>query len=129
MIAYGLIGLAVVLYILGLTDSYESGLSIKPMDQFAVYPLFGDGPGCAGTRPPNATLWMGLAVLSIAVLMVMGTGGRAVIPSRSQSMAELAYGFIRKDGGGRGPARTRCPTFFPTSSRRSSSSSSPISLR
>jgi F-type H+-transporting ATPase subunit a len=28
--------------------------------------------------------------------MVMGTGGRAVIPSRSQSMAELAYGFIRK---------------------------------
>jgi F-type H+-transporting ATPase subunit a len=28
--------------------------------------------------------------------MVMGTKGRAVIPSRSQSMAELAYGFVRK---------------------------------
>ena len=95
MIAFGLIALAVVLYILGLTDSYESGLSIKPMDQFAVYPLFGDGP-VRWYTPTNATLWMGLAVLSIAVLMVMGTGGRAVIPSRSQSMAELAYGFIRK---------------------------------
>jgi F-type H+-transporting ATPase subunit a len=32
----------------------------------------------------------------LPALMVMGTSGRAVIPSRSQSMAELAYGFIRK---------------------------------
>jgi len=90
MIAYGLIALAVVLYILGLTDSYESGLSIKPMDQFAVYPLFGDGP-VRWYTPTNATLWMGLAVLSIAVLMVMGTGGRAVIPRTGQACARL-YG-------------------------------------
>jgi F-type H+-transporting ATPase subunit a len=39
---------------------------------------------------------MALAVAAVAALMVMGTGGRAVIPSRSQSMAELAYGFVRK---------------------------------
>jgi F-type H+-transporting ATPase subunit a len=46
--------------------------------------------------PTNVTLWMALAVAAVAALMVMGTGGRAVIPSRSQSMAELAYGFVRK---------------------------------
>jgi F-type H+-transporting ATPase subunit a len=44
----------------------------------------------------NVTLWMGLAIAAIAALMVMGTGGRAVVPSRSQSLAELAYGFVRK---------------------------------
>jgi F-type H+-transporting ATPase subunit a len=95
IVAYGLIALAVLLYIVGLSDSYESALSIRPMDQFEVSPLFGDGP-VRWYTPTNATLWMALAVLSIAALMVMGTGGRAVIPNRSQSMAELAYGFIRK---------------------------------
>jgi F-type H+-transporting ATPase subunit a len=58
-------------------------------------PLFGDGPVHWYT-PTNVTLWMALAVAAVAALMVMGTGGRAVIPSRSQSMAELAYGFVRK---------------------------------
>jgi F-type H+-transporting ATPase subunit a len=95
VIAYGLIALAVVLFILGLTDSYSSDLAIHPMDQFIVEPLFGDGPVGVFTIT-NVTLWMALSVLGIAALMVIGTSGRAVIPSRSQSMAELAYGFIRK---------------------------------
>jgi F-type H+-transporting ATPase subunit a len=95
MVAYGLIAVAVVLFILGLTDSYSSDLAIHPMDQFIVEPLFGDGLVGVFTIT-NVTLWMALAVLGISALMVMGTSGRAVIPSRSQSMAELAYGFIRK---------------------------------
>jgi F-type H+-transporting ATPase subunit a len=95
VIAYGLIALAVVLFILGLTDSYSIDLAIHPMDQFIVEPLFGDGPVGVFTIT-NVTLWMALSVLGIAALMVIGTSGRAVIPSRSQSMAELAYGFIRK---------------------------------
>ena len=44
----------------------------------------------------NVTLWMALAVLCVAALMVMGTRGRAIIPSRVQSVAELAYGFVHK---------------------------------
>ena len=35
-----------------------------------------------------------LAVVSIGLLMVVGTRRRAVVPSRSQSVAELIYGFI-----------------------------------
>jgi F-type H+-transporting ATPase subunit a len=94
MVAYVLIAVAAVLFGLAYADGYGS-LAIHPMDQFEVKPLFGEGP-IHWYTPTNATLWMGLAIAAIVALMVMGTKGRAVIPSRSQSMAELAYGFIRK---------------------------------
>ncbi len=71
------------------------GLAFHPMDQFIVKPLFG-GETVHWYTPTNVTLWMGLAVLAIAALMVLGTRGRAIIPSRIQSVAELAYGFIYK---------------------------------
>jgi len=72
-----------------------SGLQIHPMEQFEPARLFGEGEIFWYT-PTNVTLWMLLAVLSVALLMVMGTSGRAIIPSRAQSTAELAYGFVRK---------------------------------
>lgn len=65
------------------------------MDQFIVKPLFGEGP-IQWYTPTNVTLWMGLAVLCVVALFVLGTRGRAVVPSRVQSVAELAYGFIYK---------------------------------
>ncbi|MEY4697333.1 MAG: hypothetical protein RIT14_1761, partial [Pseudomonadota bacterium] len=46
--------------------------------------------------PTNVTLWMALAVLCVIGLFVIGTRGRAIIPSRVQSVAELAYGFVYK---------------------------------
>jgi len=73
----------------------EGGLQIHPMDQFIVEPLFGDGP-VAWYTPTNVTLWMALAIVAVLIVMVFGTSGRAVVPSRSQSVAELTYGFIRK---------------------------------
>ena len=72
-----------------------SGLVFHPMDQFIVKPLFGDGPVGMFTIT-NVTLWMALTVLAIVLLLVVGTSRRAVVPSRSQSVAELAYGFIYK---------------------------------
>ncbi|MEO1138450.1 MAG: F0F1 ATP synthase subunit A [Pseudomonadota bacterium] len=70
-------------------------LVFHPMDQFIVKPLFGDGPIGLFTVT-NVTFWMALAVVAIVALMVLGTSGRSVVPSRIQSIAELAYGFIRK---------------------------------
>ncbi len=75
------------------TETEGSGLVFHPMDQFIVKPLFGDGAVGMFTIT-NSTLWMALAVLSIAALMVLGTSKRAVVPSRSQSIAELMYGFV-----------------------------------
>ncbi|UWQ96334.1 F0F1 ATP synthase subunit A [Rhodobacteraceae bacterium M385] len=94
MVAFVLIGLAVLGFIAAYMDDYAGGLAIHPMDQFVVSPLFGHGDVGMFTIT-NATLWMALSVLCVIALMVWGTRGRAVIPSRSQSIAELAYGFVR----------------------------------
>ncbi|SEK73417.1 ATP synthase F0 subcomplex A subunit [Roseovarius azorensis] len=73
----------------------EGGLVFHPMDQFMVKPLFGDGAVGIFTLT-NVTFWMALTVLAIFGLLVLGTSGRATIPTRTQSIAELAYDFIRK---------------------------------
>jgi F-type H+-transporting ATPase subunit a len=67
------------------------------MDQFVVKPLFGgDGGPIAFYTVTNVTLWMAIAVLCVVLLFVLGTRGRAIIPSRVQSVAELGYGFVHK---------------------------------
>ena len=76
-------------------QSEETGLVFHPMDQFIVKPLFGDGPVHWYTVT-NVTFWMALTILAIVGLLVIGTRRRAIIPSRTQSVAEMAYGFIYK---------------------------------
>lgn len=67
---------------------------IDPMSQFAIKPLFG---GELGTFTiTNSTLWMGLTVLAVVLLLLLGTRGRNVVPTRMQSVAEVLYGFIRQ---------------------------------
>lgn len=73
----------------------EGEFNIHPMDQFQVHPLFG-GTEVHWYTPTNATLWMGLTVLAVSLLMVAGSGGRALVPSRAQSAAEVTYGFVSK---------------------------------
>ena len=73
----------------------ESSLVFHPMDQFIVKPLFGNGV-VEWYTITNVTLWLALAVVVIIAVMVIGTSGRAIVPSRSQSIGELAYGFIYK---------------------------------
>ena len=73
------------------------GLSFHPMDQFIVKPLFGEaGDPVAWYTITNSTLWMALAVLGVFLLLVIATRGRAIVPSRAQSVAELSYGFVYK---------------------------------
>jgi F-type H+-transporting ATPase subunit a len=75
------------------TEGEGGGFKIEPMEQFLVKPLFGDGP-VQWYTVTNVTLWMLIAVLAVAALFVLGTRRRAIVPSRSQSVAELVYGFI-----------------------------------
>jgi F-type H+-transporting ATPase subunit a len=65
------------------------------MDQFIVKPLFG-GDTIAWYTPTNVTLWLALAIVAVAALLVMTTSKRAMVPGRGQSIAELAYGFVYK---------------------------------
>ncbi|MDP2741033.1 MAG: F0F1 ATP synthase subunit A [Pseudorhodobacter sp.] len=76
-------------------EAAESALQIHPMDQFVIRPLFG-GNQIHWYTVTNMTLWMALAVLAMAALLVLGTRARAIVPSRSQSVAELIYGFVYK---------------------------------
>ncbi len=77
------------------TAAEGSSLVFHPMDQFIVKPLFGDG-AIAWYTPTNVTLWLFLAIASIFALLVLSTSKRAIVPTRMQSVAELAYGFIYK---------------------------------
>lgn len=72
------------------------GLVFHPLDQFIVKPLFGGEGPIHWYTITNVTLWLALAVLAIIALFVFGTRGRAVVPSRSQSVAEVLYGFTYK---------------------------------
>ena len=76
-------------------EAKDGGLVFHPMDQFIVKPLFGDGPVGMFTIT-NSTMWMALSILAVIALLVLGTRSRAIVPSRSQSVAELAYGFVYK---------------------------------
>ncbi|MCF6304723.1 MAG: F0F1 ATP synthase subunit A [Rhodobacteraceae bacterium] len=73
------------------------------MDQFVTKPLFGDADininevmaTLQWYTPTNVTLWSGLTVLVVAVLFIFGTRGRAIVPTRTQSVVEIIYGFLR----------------------------------
>ncbi|MFP1642900.1 F0F1 ATP synthase subunit A [Pontitalea aquivivens] len=78
-----------------MAEEAGSGLVFHPMDQFIVKPLFGEGP-IHWYTPTNVTLWMVLTVLAIVLVLVVGTRGRAVVPTRMQSIAELTFGLVHK---------------------------------
>lgn len=72
-------------------------LSFHPMDQFIVKPFMGDAGDPVGLFTiTNVTFWMALAVVCVFLLLVVGTRGRNIVPSRAQSIGELTYGFIHK---------------------------------
>ena len=89
------VALALVLVSGVLFAPETAGLAIHPMDQFTVTPLFG-GDHIAWYTPTNVTLWMFFAVVAVFALLVFGSANRGIVPSRAQSVAELAYGFIYK---------------------------------
>ncbi|MEH7828189.1 F0F1 ATP synthase subunit A [Gemmobacter denitrificans] len=85
-----------------MTDVAETGFAIHPMDQFIVKRFFCDAAHADCTTDikwyeiTNVTVWMAAAVVVIIALMVFGSRGRAMIPSRIQSVGEMIYGFIYK---------------------------------
>ena len=77
------------------SEHSEGGFNIHPMDQFEVKPLFGGGEVGVFTMT-NSTLWMAIVVAAISLFLILSMRGRALVPSRTQSMAELLYGFVRQ---------------------------------
>lgn len=69
-------------------------MHIDPMTQFVVKPLFGGEMGLFTIT--NATLWMAIVVAAISLLLIGAVQGRALVPTRMQSVAEMLYGFVRQ---------------------------------
>jgi F-type H+-transporting ATPase subunit a len=90
--ALALIAISLVLF-----QPETKALAIHPMDQFNVIPLFGDHTGeLHWYTPTNVTLWMFATVVAIVLLLVVGSSGRAMVPSRTQSIGEMLYGLVYK---------------------------------
>jgi F-type H+-transporting ATPase subunit a len=77
------------------SEQASGGISVHPMDQFIIKPLFG-GTDVGFLTITNQTLWLAIAVLLATALMVLPMRNATVVPGRFQSVAELIYGFVRK---------------------------------
>ncbi len=78
-------------------EAEGSGIAIDPIGQFLISPLFTEAGAPVGTFSyTNSSLWMTIVVAAATILFMVGASGRAVVPTRLQSVAELSYDFIRR---------------------------------
>lgn len=66
----------------------------NPIEQFEIKTLIPLNMGGVDASLTNAGAFMVLTVISITAFLVIGMRGRALVPGRWQSMAELSYEFI-----------------------------------
>lgn len=72
----------------------EAGIEINPMHQFEIRRLVKLDLFGIDASFTNSSLWMVFAVMLVTALTVWGMSGRALVPGRLQSVAELAYEFV-----------------------------------
>ena len=70
-------------------------MAADPIHQFEIHKIFSLGTiGGHEIAFTNLSLYMVIAVLLIALLLVGATSGRSLVPGRMQSLAELSYEFV-----------------------------------
>jgi F-type H+-transporting ATPase subunit a len=66
-----------------------------PIHQFQISKIFTVGTvGGHEIAFTNSALFMGIAVVSISLLMIGATASRSLVPGRTQSLAEMSYEFV-----------------------------------
>jgi len=77
-----------------------------PLDQFKIKPLIPIEVGGVDLSFTNSSLWMIITAVVVTALLVFAMRGRALIPGRFQSVAEMLYelvaGIIRDNVGNEG---------------------------
>lgn len=68
------------------------GLAVDPMHQFEVHALVPIKLGGLDASFTNASLWMVISALVVALVLLVGS--KKLVPGRLQSVGELAYEFI-----------------------------------
>ena len=76
-------------------EETEAADKVDPIHQFGINPIFDLG-NIAGVHLAftNSALFMAVAVVLISALLILGTSGRAMVPGRIQSLAEISYEFV-----------------------------------
>lgn len=65
-----------------------------PMEQFEILPIIPMSIGAIDVSFTNSSLWMMIGVGAIALFFFAATRGRALIPGRIQSAAEVLHEFV-----------------------------------
>ena len=68
--------------------------AMDPIHQFNIEPIVKLHPFGLDVSFTNASLFMLIIVLAASALMIFGTSGRAIVPGRLQSAAEMTYEFV-----------------------------------
>ncbi|WP_416899358.1 MAG: F0F1 ATP synthase subunit A [Minwuia sp.] len=66
----------------------------SPLAQFEIKPILPLEIGGVDVSFTNSALWMVIAIVVSTVILTIGMRGRAMVPGRMQSIAELSYEFI-----------------------------------
>ncbi|SHL47694.1 F0F1 ATP synthase subunit A [Roseibium suaedae] len=82
-----------------------------PIHQFQIQKLFPIEVGGVDFSFTNSSLFMALTVAAASAFLIFSTSGRGLVPSRMQSVSEMAYEFVA--GMLRSSAGTEGMRFFP----------------
>jgi F-type H+-transporting ATPase subunit a len=66
----------------------------NPVEQFKIQPLVPLEVGGVNLSFTNSSLWMMIAVVLVTAFLTLSVRGRALVPGRWQSMAEIFYEFV-----------------------------------
>ena len=69
-------------------------IELHPLDQFKIEPLIPIHIGGVDASFTNSALLMCITVAVASLVVIWGSRGRALVPSRWQSLAEISYEFI-----------------------------------
>jgi F-type H+-transporting ATPase subunit a len=67
---------------------------MDPLHQFEIHAIVPIVIGGVDVSFTNSSLWMVLSFLGVALFLTLGMSGRALVPGRWQSLAELSYEFV-----------------------------------
>jgi F-type H+-transporting ATPase subunit a len=72
-------------------EDAAGGMSLDPLHQFEIQPLIPIEIGGVDISFTNSALWMVIASVVVTLLLTVGMSGRALVPTRLQSVAEMLY--------------------------------------
>jgi F-type H+-transporting ATPase subunit a len=69
-------------------------IELHPLDQFKIEPIIPIHIGGIDASFTNSALFMVITIALASVVVIWGSRGRALVPNRWQSLAEISYEFI-----------------------------------